>query len=183
MKRHFSRDIQMAKEHENILQVITHYDSYFKNRRARFIYTGLSTHTNHDTLLRRRKKKEHRCGESELSHTDRKEAVSTQTIQSFLRKTANIGPGDSISWWMDNPICSVHPYWMINRNGVLIHTARMKLGNIQPHGKGDEISGCQGTRKGRECGGLLAVQGSSLGHKHILELVMMVKTMIILNIT
>lgn len=72
---------------------------------------------------------------------------------------------------------------MINRNGVLIHTARMKLGNIQPHRKGDEISGCQGTRKGRECGGLLAVQGSSLGHKDILELVMMVKTMIISNIT
>lgn len=51
MNRHFSRDIQMARKHENILQGITHYDSYFKNQRAKFIYTGLSTHTNHYTLL------------------------------------------------------------------------------------------------------------------------------------
>lgn len=72
---------------------------------------------------------------------------------------------------------------MLNGNKVLIHTARVKLGSIQPHGKGDETSGCQGTRKGRERRGLLAVQGSSLGHKHIMELVMMVKTMIISNIT
>lgn len=65
---------------------------------------------------------------------------------------------------------------MINGNGVLIHTARMKLGSIQPHSKGGEISGLQGTTKGRACRGLLAVQGS-LGNENILELVMMVKTM------
>lgn len=32
MNRHFSRDIQMAKKHVNILQVITHYDSISKTK-------------------------------------------------------------------------------------------------------------------------------------------------------
>lgn len=87
--------------------------------------------------------------------------------------------------WIILSAVSIHKmeYWMINGNRVLIHTARMKLGRIQPYSKGDEISGFQGTTKGRECRGLLAVQGSSLGDENILELVMTVKTMIILNIT